>query len=202
MRAPSPQRGHRFPRLRWVALAWLAIHLPVYVSAYGWLNFLVLCNIGVLLTAAGLATGNRLLLSSQAVAALLPCTGWGIDVAWKVATGDFLYGGTAYMWDPQHPLPARLLSLYHLVWPWVLIHALRRLGYDRRGYALQCAIAATLIVGGRFVDPTLNCNWAFADPIFQRSFGPPIVHLATVVTATLGVVYLATHRLLLRWAPS
>lgn len=190
--------AHPFPVLRWAALGWLAVYLPVYAAAYGWLNFLVLCNIGILLTALGLVTGNGLLLSSQAVAALLPCTAWGLDVGWKVATGDFLFGGAAYMWDPQYPLFARLLSLYHLVWPLVLLHALRRLGYDRRGYGLQCAIAALLVVGGRFVDPALNCNWAFADPVFRRSFGPPLVHLATVLAATLAGVYLATHRLLLR----
>lgn len=189
---------HPFPVLRWVALAWLAVYLPVYAQAYGWLNFLVLCNVGILLTAAGLVAGSGLLLSSQAVAALLPCVAWGLDVAWRLATGDFLFGGTAYMWDPQYPLAARLLSLYHLVWPWVLLHALRRLGYDPRGYALQCALAAALILGGRLVDPALNCNWAFADPLFARSFGPAPVHLATLLAATLAGVYLATHRLLLR----
>jgi hypothetical protein len=39
---------HPLPVLRWVALAWLAVYLPAYGAAYGMLNFLFLCNLGVL----------------------------------------------------------------------------------------------------------------------------------------------------------
>ena len=46
---------HLFPRLRWLGLAWLVIYLPSYAAAYGFTNFLFLCNLGVMLTAAAVA---------------------------------------------------------------------------------------------------------------------------------------------------
>ena len=45
---------HPLPVLRWVALAWLAVHLPAYSAAHGVLNFLFLCNLGVVLAVLSL----------------------------------------------------------------------------------------------------------------------------------------------------
>ena len=56
-----------FPLLRWWALAWLAVYAPAYAVAYGFANFLFLCNVGVFIVVAGLWFGSALLLSSQAV---------------------------------------------------------------------------------------------------------------------------------------
>lgn len=78
------------------------------------LNFLFLCNLGVILTAVGLLTGSALLLSSQAVAAMIICLVWCIDAGGRLLFGFFPLGATAYMWDPQYPLFTRLLSLYHV----------------------------------------------------------------------------------------
>ena len=89
--------GATSPVLRWFAVLWLLIYLPVYASTYGWANFLFLCNAGVILTAFALIVGHRLLLSSQAIAAPVIAVAWALDAGWKLATGDFLYGGTAYM---------------------------------------------------------------------------------------------------------
>jgi hypothetical protein len=138
----------RFPRIGWLGALWLLVYLPTYQSAYGAFNFLFLCNIGVILTAIGLIVRSRLLLSSQAVAAPVIAMVWAIDAAWKVATGDFLYGGTEYLWDSAYPLFARLLSLYHIAWPLLLWWVLRRIGYDPRGWPLQAGIAALAILAG------------------------------------------------------
>ncbi|MEO7975220.1 MAG: hypothetical protein ABIU84_16690, partial [Thermoanaerobaculia bacterium] len=70
---------HHFPRLRWLGLAWLAVYLPTYAISYGFTNFLFLCNLGVILTAAALFLENRLVLSSQAVAAPVIGLAWALD---------------------------------------------------------------------------------------------------------------------------
>jgi hypothetical protein len=111
-------------------------------------------------------------------------------------------GATAYMWDPQYPLPTRLLSLYHLGWPVLLVHCLKHIGYDPRGYALQAAIAATALVASRLAGPVLNANFAFRDPFFGLSFEPPVLHLAVIYAALVGVIYLVTHRILRATLPS
>ena len=115
-----------FPRLRWVAAAFLVVYVPAYALAYGFANFLFLCNLAVLLAGAGLWTCSRLLVSSQAVAIVLVGTAWTLDLGSRILTGRHLIGGTEYMWDPQWPLFTRLLSLYHVALPLVLVVALRR----------------------------------------------------------------------------
>lgn len=191
--------GHPFPGLRWLGLAWLAVYLPSYAIAYGWLNFLFLCNLGVLLTAAALWAGDRLVLSSQAIAAPVIGLAWGLDAGWRLVTGAHLYGGTEYMWDPQYPLFTRWLSLYHLAWPLVTLWAVRRIGYDRRGWGLQAGIATVALVVCRLATPQRdNINFAFRDPIFGRAFEPPLLHLAVVLLALAGVAYGVTHFALAR----
>ena len=79
-----------FPRLRWLGVLWLVVYLPAYAQAWGAANFLFLCNIGVILTALGLILRNRLLVSSQAVAAPVIALVWLLDAGSRLATGDFL----------------------------------------------------------------------------------------------------------------
>ncbi|KAB2954848.1 MAG: hypothetical protein F9K18_13905 [Thermoanaerobaculia bacterium] len=195
----TPANRHPWPRLRWLALVWLAVYVPAYASAYGWTNFLFLCNLGVALTAAGVLAGNRLLLSSQAIAAPVIGLAWALDAGWRVASGTHLYGATAYMWDPQYPLFTRLLSLYHLAWPVLTVLAVRRLGYDRRGWGLQAAIAALALAASRaFTAPADNINFAFREPLFGVAFEPAALHLALVGSGLALVAYGATHAALTR----
>jgi hypothetical protein len=197
--SPAAPSAHPFPRLRWLGLAWLAVYVPSYAVAYGWLNFLFLCNLGVMITAVALLAGSRLLLSSQAIAAPVIGLAWALDAGTKVATGDFLYGATAYMWDAQYPLFTRLLSLYHLAWPLLLLALVARHGYDRRGWPLQTAIAGAAMVAARLISlPEKNVNFAFRDPFFDASWGPPPLHLAAMLLGLAGIAYGVTHLLLSR----
>jgi hypothetical protein len=199
--AALPAGAHPFPRARWAAALWLALYVPAYASTYGWLNFLFLCNLGVMLTALALWRGQALLLSSQALAAPIISLVWTADVLARLLTGQHLFGGTAYMWDPQFPLFTRLLSCYHVAWPLVVWLALRRTGYDPRGLALQVGLALVAVVAGRWADPAFNINYAHTDPFFRRELGGPAAHVAAVVAA-LTLVYAATHALLRRVLPA
>lgn len=190
---------HPFPALRWLAVVWLAVYLPSYSVAYGFWNFLFLCNLGIAVTAAALIAGSRLLVSSQAIAAPVIGIAWTLDVGWRLVTGDFLFGGTAYMWDPQYPLFTRLLSLYHVAWPILVVACVRRVGYDRRGWPLQTAIAAAGIVGARWLtSPAENVNFAYRDPLFGVQIGPAAVHVAVVLAVLAGIGYGLTHAILSR----
>lgn len=191
----------RFPRLRWAALGFLAVYLPVYALAYGFANFLFLCNLSVILTAIGIWAGSRVLLSSQAVAILLVAAAWTLDVFGRLVFGSHLIGGTEYMWDPQWPLLARLLSLYHVALPLVLLFALRRIGYDPRGYWLQSAIAVAAVCAGRLFGPQANINNAFVDPILKRSWGGPLAHVSVVAGFLVLVAYPLSHLVLVRLLP-
>jgi hypothetical protein len=197
--APAFAAERTLPRLAWLGVAWLAVYVPVYASAYGLANFLFLCNLGVMITAVGLIAGSRLLLSSQAVAAPVIAIAWGLDAGWRLVSGHHLYGGTEYMWDASLPLFTRLLSLYHLFWPLLLLYCLRRSGYDRRGWPLQAAIAAAAVVAARLLtSASENINFAFSDPFCHRQLGPAPLHLLAVWLALGGAAYGLTHLALRR----
>ena len=187
--------------VRWVSLVWLAVWIPTYALYWGWANFLHLCDVAVLLTCIGFLRSDVLLLSTQAVASLVGDLLWCLDSGWRLFAGRHLTGGTEYMWDTRFPTWVRLLSLFHVFLPVLLLAALRRAGYDRRALLLQSAIAMFLLVASRFLRPTRNLNYAFADPIFHRAFGPACVHLALIFAAMSGIIYWPTHVLLARAFP-
>jgi hypothetical protein len=198
------QVTHPFPLLRWVALAWMSVWLPAYICVWGWANLLHLCDMAVILACAGFWWGNPLLISSQAVSSLVAGVLWCLDVGWKLTTGRYLVGGTEYMWDAHYPLGVRLLSLFHIGMPLALLWGLRRVGYDRRGFATQSGIAAGLLVVSRFLPAALNLNYAYQDPLLHRTWGPASVHLAVTLLVLVAVLYWPTHLILKRFfsAPS
>jgi hypothetical protein len=190
------------PWIRWVTVLWLLVWVPAYAAYWGWANFLHFCDAAVLLACIGFLRGNALLLSSQAVSSLVPDLLWCLDAGWRLLSGRNLVGGTEYLWDARVPLWVRLLSLFHVVLPFLLVMALRRTGYDRRGWALESSIAAALLVVSRFVAPARNLNFAFADPVLHSALGPAPVHLAIILFATVGIIYWPTHWVLARLFPA
>ena len=180
------------------AAVWLVVFVAGYGWAYGAANFIRLCDVAVIMTCLGIMTGSALLVSSQAVSSLVVDLAWDLDLLWRLLFGRHLIGGTEYMWDPRYPLWVRLMSLFHVAWPPLVIGVLRRIGYDSRGFALQCAIAVCVFVASRFVLPGENLNYAFRDPFFHRSWGPAPLHLALTLAVLIAAVYWPTHRLLRR----
>lgn len=188
--------------IRWAAAVWLIVWFFAYWHAWGLANFIHLCDLAVFLTCAGLWTGNALLLSSQAVGALLVASAWALDAAWKLIAHHHLIGGTEYLFDPHIALWIRLLSLFHVVLPPLLLWALCQTGYDRRAWALQSLIAVFAFVASRFTVPSANINFAFTDPFWHRSVGPAPIHVMASILFMAIVVYLPTHIVLARiYAP-
>lgn len=192
---PGP---HTFPVLRSFSLLWMMVWLPAYFHVWGWANLLHLCDVAVILTFVGIWLANPLLLSSQAVSSLAAGVLWTLDVGWRLTTGRFLIGGTDYMWDARFPLWVRLLSTFHIGLPLVLLWTLRKVGYDRRAFGLQSAIAIVLLMVSRFLSTELNMNYAYRDPVFYRAWGPAPAHLAMIFIPLVALIYWPTH-LLLGW---
>ena len=194
--------AHPFPVVRWVALGWLAVWLPTYWYLHGPANFLHLCDIAIILTCVGIWLGSPLLVGSQAVNSLVVEALWCVNVAGYALFRTHLIRGTEYMFDPATPVWVRLISLYHVVWPVLLVWAVRRVGYDRRSLALQAAMAVPVMVAGRYVEPHRNLNFAVNDPIFGTSLGPAPVHLAILLAGLFVVIYLPTHIVLRKLFPA
>jgi hypothetical protein len=205
----APVRSHKMPTtspprqkipdwFRWLALLSLVLWFAAYWHAWGPANFLHLCDIAVILTCIGLWTNNALLVSSQAVSSVLIDIVWTLDLAARLIFGRHLIGGTEYLFDATTPLWARLLSLFHIVLPFILLWSLSRLGYDRRAWKLQSAILLLVLIASRFVTPDQNLNFAVKDPFLHRSYGPAPTHLAITFLFLAFVVYFPTHLLLRR----
>ena len=181
----------------------MAVWFPAYGHAWGLANFLHLCDLAVILSCIGLWTTNSLLLSSQAVSSLLVDFVWALDAAWKIVVSRHLIGGTEYLFDARVALWIRLLSLFHVFLPVLLLWVLWRTGYDPRAWRLQSVIALLAFVASRFTDPATNINFAFRDPFWHRAWGPGPVHVAASVLFMALVVYLPTHLFLSRlYTPS
>lgn len=200
--APRPAGAGAFPRLRWAAAAWLLVWALAYARGYGWSNFLQLCDVSVVLGCVGLWLGSPLLLSMQAVASLVIDLAWDLDVLWRAATGNHLVGGTEYMWDARLPLGLRLLSVFHVFWPPLLVWALRCVGYDRRALLPQTLLALVILAASRVVAPEANLNFARRDPFMDRSWGPAPLHVGLTAAALAGLLYFPTHLALRRTMPA
>ncbi len=156
----------------------------------------------VILTCIGLWSNSALLISSQAVASLAVDTVWTLDVARKIFSGRHLVGGTEYLFDTNYPLWVRLITLFHVAMPPLLLWTLHRSGYDRRGWVLQSAIALPVFIASRYTVPATNTNYAFVDPFFHRAWGPGPLHVTVIFLFMLLVVYLPTHFLLRQLFPA
>jgi len=176
---------------------WLAVWAPLYWKQYGAQNFLFYCDLGNVLIGVGLWLESPLIFSWQACGLLLVQTLYTIDLAGAALTGYHLIGGTEYMFDPHLPLFVRLLSLFHVVTPPLLLWAISRLGYDPHGWKLQTLTAWIVLPINYFWRPEHNVNWARGLFFHEQHVVPGWIYLLIYLVAVPLVVYLPTHAFLL-----
>jgi hypothetical protein len=178
--------------------AWIIVWAPVYWRQYGLQNFLFFCDLGNILVAAGLWLESPLIFSWQASGLLLFQTLFDIDLLGAFVSGRHLIGGTEYVFDPQIPLWIRLLSLFHLVTPLVLLGAIWRLGYDPRGWKYQTLTAWIVVPINYFWRPEFDVNWARGPFFHEQHRVPGLLYLSIYLIIVPAAVYFPTH-LFLRW---
>jgi hypothetical protein len=186
----------------WLKVAWtvwLLVWAPIYWRQYGTQNFLYFCDVGNFLIAIGLWTESRLILSWQAVGLLVFQTLYTVDLIGAALSGHHVFGGTEYMFDPTISLFVRLLGLYHLVVPPLLLWAVRHFGYDPRAFKWQTFSAWTLVLINFFWRPEYNVNW-IRGPGHEQHVVPPWLYLIIYLIVVPAVVYWPTHLALKRWA--
>ncbi|MGO9649186.1 MAG: hypothetical protein ACLPOO_14155 [Terriglobales bacterium] len=178
---------------------WVLVWAPVYWRQYGAQNFLYFCDLGNILIAVGLWRESPLIFSWQATGLLLFQTLYTVDLAGAVFTGRHFIGGSEFMFDKGIPLWVRLLSLFHVVTPPLLLWLVRRLGYDRRGWKYATLTAWVVAPICYLWRPQFDVNWA-RGPFFhaQHVVPGPLYLLAYLVVVPL-VVYWPTHVWLSWW---
>jgi hypothetical protein len=177
---------------------WLVAWVPLYWKQYGAQNFLFFCDLGNIFIGIALWWESPLLFSWQACGLLLFQSIYIIDLAGAVITGHHLIGGTEYMFDPGVPLAVRLLSLFHVVTPPLLLWALRRVGYDRRGWKFQTLTAWIVVPINYFWRPQFDVNWARGLFFREQSLVPGWLYLLAYLTLVPLLIYFPTHLFLAR----
>ena len=189
--------------LKVVWTAWVIVWAPVYWQQYGLQNFLFFCDLGNVLIAVGLWLESALIFSWQACGLLLFQTLFLIDLAGALASGHHLIGGTEYMFDSHIALPIRLLGLFHVVTPPLLLWAIWRLGYDRHGWKLQTLSTWIVVPLNYFWRPQYDVNWARGPFFREQHLLPGTLYLLIYLIAVPALVYFPTHRFLVwltvRW---
>jgi hypothetical protein len=186
----------------WLKIAWtvwLAAWVPIYWKQYGVQNFLYFCDLGNFFLAAGLWLESQLIFSWQASGLLLFQTLYTIDLAAAVLTGRHVIGGTEYMFDANVPWLVRLLSLFHLVVPPLLLWAIARLGYDRRGWKYQTVMTWIVVPINYFWRPEQDVNWARGPFFREQHLVPGLIYLPAYLLIVPLVVYWPSHLVLQCW---
>jgi hypothetical protein len=187
----------------WTKVLWtvcVIAWIPLYWRQYGPQNFLFFCDLGNLFITAGLWMESALIFSWQASGLLLFQTLFIIDLAGTFLSGRHWIGGTEYMFDPHLPLSIRLLSLFHVVTPPLLLWAIIRLGYDGRGWKYQTLTAWIVVPINYFWRPEYDVNWARGPFFREQHVVPGLTYLLAYLIVVPVSIYYPTHRLLLWFA--
>lgn len=179
--------------------AWMLFWIPMVLWVYGPQNFLWLCNLAKFVILCALWTNNSLLVSSQAGTVSLVGAGWLLDLIPALITGGETAVFTGYMFNPEIPLIARVVSLYHVALPVLVIWLCVRIGYDSRGPWLQSLIGALAIIATWLLtEPYRNINLIWQPPGPEVAWLPtPAIVVAAVILYPL-LLYFPGHWLV-RW---
>jgi len=187
----------------WIKVLWtgcVIAWIPLYWRQYGPQNFLFFCDLGNLFITAGLWMESALIFSWQASGLLVFQTLFIIDLAGTFLGGRHWIGGTEYMFDPHIPLSIRLLSLFHVVTPPLLLWAIHRLGYDGRGWKYQTLTAWIVVPINYFWRPEYDVNWARGLFFREQHVVPGLTYLLAYLIVVPVLIYYPTHRFLLWFA--
>jgi hypothetical protein len=177
----------------------LGILVPAYWIHWGPKNFLWFSDIALLTTAVALWLESSLLASMMTLAVALPELAWNVDFFGRLLTGRHVLGLSGYMFDAHKPRLLRALSLFHVGLPVVLLCLVARLGYDRRAWLFQTAVALVVLPVTYCVsDPRDNINWVYGPGTRPQTWMEPRLYLALLMLAFPLVVYLPVHLLLAR----
>jgi hypothetical protein len=187
--------------IRLATTAFLIVLIPVYWHYYGPTNFLWFSDVALIASVVAQWRNSRLLASTQALSIVLLELFWTVDYLARLLLGVQLLGLAGYMFEPTYPLFVRLLSLFHLWLPWLLLWLVYRDGYARRALLVQTLVCWIVLLASYWLcPPGKNINWVYGLGSQPQTYLPPILYLLLLMAAIPAFVYVPTHFVLLRLA--
>ncbi len=173
--------------------AFVVVLVAVYWRQYGWKNFLWMSDIALLGSTVALWWPNRLLSSVEAVSVLVLEIVWGIDVLLRLMLGEKFAVLSKYMFQRDIPLWIRLLSLFHIWLPWLLLWQVMQQGYDPRALVVQAMVWWVVVTACYFITtPEENVNFAHGIGNLVKKLGP-VGYLILLLLFVPVCVYVPTH---------
>jgi hypothetical protein len=205
------QSANRLPL--WLKLAYtafMAVLVPVYWRNYGPTNFLYFCDVALIITLVAIWIESPLLASMCAVGIVASQALWVVDFLSNLV-GLPLTGMTDYMFQADHSLFLRALSLFHGWLPFLLVFLVWKLGYDRRALPAWTVVAWALVLICFFFMPpprpdagltpvNINYVWGMSDAVAQ-TWVPPAVWVIGMLIGLPALLYAPVHLLLRRVMP-
>ena len=183
--------GKRVPL--WIKIVYslyLCVLVPAYWREYGPTNFLWASDIALFVVFAAVWLESPLL-NSMMVIGVLP-----FELAWIVDffAGSQLIGMAQYMFDVELPLFLRLLSLFHIMLPIVMIYLLCRLGYDRRALIAQ-TLLCWLVLPATYLltKPVDNINLVYGLGMEPQTLINPLLYLGLQMIFVPIIVFIPAH---------
>ena len=177
---------------------WVLAWVPFCWKQYGAQTFFYFCDLGNFFIAVALWMESALIFSWQATGLLVFQTLYTVDLISAFFFRKHIIGGTEYMFDVTVPLFVRLLSLFHVVMPPLLLWAIWRLGYDKRGWRYQTLTAWIVVPINYFWKPEDDVNWARGLFFREQHVVPGLLYLLAYLLVVPLMVYFPTH-LGLQW---
>lgn len=185
----------------WIKLAYtlfVAVTVVLYAVKWGPGNFLWFSDIALIGTVPALWLESGLLASMMTIAILLPEILWNVSFFVQLASRRRISGLTDYMFDRSRPLYLRVVSLFHVFLPVLLVWMISRLGYERRALIAQTILAwVVLPLSYWLTKPEENVNWVRGFNNGLQKLVRPRVYLGLLMVGFPVVIYLPTHFLLL-----
>ena len=171
----------------------------IWLRHYGWRNFLWLSDIAFVGAVPAMWLESAALASVLAAAALLPELLWNADLLLRLVLRRRITGLTEYMFEAGRPRILKLLSLFHVPLPLVLLWMLASYGYSAGiGLAGAILLGAVLLPASRLLgSPQENINWSYGLGRVQPGW-PAAAYLALLFAGFVMLVFVPTHLVLQR----
>ncbi|MFZ9060363.1 MAG: hypothetical protein ACO218_03985 [Steroidobacteraceae bacterium] len=185
-------------KLAYTAL--VLVVLVVWLRNYGWRNLLWFSDIALLGAVPALWLDHAPTASILTTAVLVPELMWNLDFLLRLLLRRRILGLTEYMFDAGRPLVLRLLSLFHVPLPAVLLWMVYHYGYDASvGLPGAVLLLALVLPASRlFSSEDANINWSWHLP-FTRHRLPAGIHLPLLFAAMVVLFCLPTDWAMQRW---
>lgn len=182
--------------LKWGYASFMFVLIPAYWIQYGPANFLWFSDITLILAFFAVILEQRFLASMATVGGLALELFWNIDFLIALVFGYHVTGLTDYMFDPSISMWIRVLSLFHMILPPLLLWLIIRLGYDNRAWLVQTLFSWVIIaITWLLTEPSENINWVFNYQKSEWLANNPLLYLF-LESAIVAATYAITHLLL------